>query len=167
MKRHIAEQVLAALLDASGKLNDMLWLILNKCMKEQFIAYRRGVGGAIGYLFLDVIKPIFREHPDLEPEEWKEAYEESDVSIAPQPDDPGIPMERPIAEQALAALKDASLKVNTTLSLIQKECTEEEVVAYREAAETAMGYLSRELIEPILRQHPDLEPEKLKGPHPE
>ena len=42
-----------------------------------------------------------------------------------------------------------------------------EVVAYREAAETAMGYLSRELIEPILRQHPDLESEKLKGPHPE
>lgn len=45
MEHHIAEQVLAALLDASGKLNDMLWLILNKCMKEQFIAYRRGVGG--------------------------------------------------------------------------------------------------------------------------
>jgi len=157
MKRHIAEQVLAALLDASGKLNDMLWLILNKCMKEQFIAYRRGVGGAIGYLF-DIIAPIFREHPDLEPEEWKKANEESDGSIAPQPDDPGIPMERPIAEQALAALKDASLKVNTTLSLIQKECTEEEIVAYREAAETAMGYVSRALIEPILRQHPDLAP---------
>jgi hypothetical protein len=166
MKRPIAEQVLAALLDASGKLNDMLFLILNKCMKEQFIAYRRGVGGAIGYLF-DILEPIFREHPDLEPEEWKGPYEKSDVSSAPQPDDPGIPMERPIAEQALAALKDASLKVNTTLELIQKECSEEEVVAYREAAETAMGYLSRDLIEPILRQHPDLEPEKLKGPHPE
>ena len=118
----------------------------------------------MGYL-MDIIGPIFREHPDLEPEEWKGPYEPGVVTAVPKTS--SKPMERPIAEQALAALRDASLKVNTTLSLIQKECTEEEVVAYREAAETAMGYLSRELIEPILRQHPDLEPEKLKGPHPE
>ena len=157
MKHHIAEQVLATLHDASRKLNNMLWIVLNKCTKEQFDAYRRGVGGAMGYLFMDILEPIFREHPDLEPEELKGKYEESEVSRPPQPDDPGIPMERPIAEQALAALKDASLKVNAALSLIQKECTAEEIVAYREAAETAMGYISRDLIEPILRQHPDLQ----------
>lgn len=73
-------------------------------------------------------------------------------------------MERHIAEQALAALKDASLEVSTTLSLIQRECTEEEFVEYRTAAGTAMGHLLTEVIEPIVRQHPDLEPEELKKP---
>jgi hypothetical protein len=164
MEHHIAEQVVAALINACGKLEHNLLLILNDCTEEEFFAYRRGTGRTMGYLF-DIIGPIFREHPDLEPEEWKGPYEPGVVTRVPKTS--SKPMERPIAEQALAALKDASLKVNTTLSLIQKECTEEEVVAYREAAETAMGYLSRELIEPILRQHPDLEPEKLKGPHPE
>ena len=115
----------------------------------------------MGYL-LDIIGPILREHPDLEPEEWKGPYEAGVVTAVPKP--LSKPMERPIAEQDLAALKDASLEVNTTLSLIQEECTEEEFVAYREAAETAMGYLFTGFIKPILRQHPDLEPEKLKGP---
>jgi hypothetical protein len=116
----------------------------------------------MGYLFADVIRPILREHPDLEPEALKGPYQESEGVIPLQFNTSGKPMERSIAEQALAAWKDASLEVNATLSLIQKECTEKEFVAYREAAETALGYLSRELIEPILRQHPDLTPAELK-----
>jgi hypothetical protein len=68
MERPLAEQVLAALFDASGKMNDTLWLILNECTKEEFIAYRRGTGRAMGYLFADVIEPILRQHSDLEPE---------------------------------------------------------------------------------------------------
>lgn len=163
MEHHIAEQVMAALLNATTKLNGMLWLILNKCTKEQFVAYRRGVGGAMGYLFVDILEPILREHPDLEPEELKQPYEKSDGTNPVQPDDPGKPMERSIAEQALAVLKDASLTVTTMLALIEKECTEKEVVAYREAAETAMGYISRDLIAPIVRQHPDLAPDEMKN----
>jgi len=160
MERHVAEQVLAALFDASGKMNDTLWLILNKCTKEEFNAYRRGTGRAMGYLFVDIIRLILREHPDLEPEDLKGPYE---AGSPIQPDDPGKAMERPIAEQALAALKDASLQVSTALSLIQKECPEEEFVAYRTAADEAMGFLLTEVIEPILRQHPDLIPEEMKN----
>jgi hypothetical protein len=160
MERHVAEQVLAALFDASGKMNDTLWLILNECTKEEFIAYRRGTGRAMGYLFVDIIRLILREHPDLEPEDLKGPYE---AGSPVQPDDPGKPMERPIAEQALAALKDASLQVSTALSLIQKECPEEEFVAYRTAADEAMGFLLTDVIEPILRQHPDLMPEEMKN----
>jgi hypothetical protein len=158
MEHHVAEQVLPALFNASGKMNDTLWLILNKCPKEEFDAYRRGTGKAMGYLYVDIIRPILREHPDLEPEELKGPYEAGNPV---QPDDPGIPMERPIAEQALAAFKDASLEVRNTLSLIQKECPEEELVAYRTAVDEAMGFLFTEVIEPILRQHPDLQGSRL------
>ena len=71
-------------------------------------------------------------------------------------------MKRHVAEQALAALFDASLKMNTTLMLIQKECSEEEFLAYRKGTGLAMGYLYTELIRPILQEHPDLTPEELK-----
>ncbi len=71
-------------------------------------------------------------------------------------------MERHVAEQALAALFDASVKMNTTLLLIQKECTEEEFLAYRKGTGLAMGYLYTEVIDPILREHPDLTPEEIK-----
>jgi hypothetical protein len=162
MEHHIAEQVVAALINnAYGKIANNLLLIMRECTEEEFSAYRRGTGRAMGYL-LDIIGPILRQHPDLEPEEWKGPYEESEGVIPLQFNTSGRPMERSIAEQVLAALKDASLTVTTTLALIEKECTEEEVVAYREAAETAMGYISRDLIEPILRQHPDLTPEEVK-----
>jgi hypothetical protein len=157
MKRHIAEQVAAALINAYVKISKNLSLVMMECTQEEVFAYRRGTGGAMGYL-ADILGPILREHPDLEPEEWKGPYQKSEGGISIQFNTSGRPMERSIAEQALAALKDASLKVNTALSLIEKECTEEEIVAYREAAETAMGYVSRDLIEPILRQHPDLAP---------
>ena len=162
MERHVAERVLAALFDAQGKMNNTLLLIMNQCTEKEFFAYRRGTGHAMGYLFTDVMNPILREHPDLEPEELKGPYEESEGVIPLQFNTSGKPMERSIAEQALAALKAPSLKVNTTLALIQKECSEEEILTYRTGAEVAMGYLSNEVIEPMLREHPDLAPAELK-----
>ena len=71
-------------------------------------------------------------------------------------------MKRKVAEQAIAALFDAAAKINGTLLLIQKECTEEEFAGYREGTGWAMGHLYAEIIDPILREHPDLTPEAIK-----
>lgn len=76
-------------------------------------------------------------------------------------------MRRDIAEQALAALYDASLKMNTTLMLIKEECSEEEFRRYRRGTGRAMGYLYTEVILPILKEHPDLEPEETRNPGPD
>lgn len=75
MKRHVAEQALAALFDASLKMNTTLLLIRGQCTEEEFIAYRKGTGLAMGYLYTEVIAPILQEHPDLEPEEMKGPFE--------------------------------------------------------------------------------------------
>lgn len=76
MKRHVAEQALAALNDASLKMNTTLLLIQKECTEEEFLKYRKGTGLAMGYLFTEVIMPILKEHPDLEPEETREPYQE-------------------------------------------------------------------------------------------
>jgi hypothetical protein len=76
MKRHVAEQALAALNDASFMMNSTLLLIQKECTEEEFLKFRRGTGLAMGYLYTEVIMPILQEHPDLEPEETKGPYEE-------------------------------------------------------------------------------------------
>src|SRR5688500_12342239 len=60
MEHHIAEQVVAALINAYGKISNNLLLIMRECTEKEFFAYRRGTGGAMGYL-LDIIGPILRE----------------------------------------------------------------------------------------------------------
>jgi hypothetical protein len=168
MRRDVAEQALAALNDASLKMNLTLVLIQQECSDEEFRKYRRGTGFAMGYLYTDVIMPILKEHPDLEPEETRN-YGPDDYPgplRASESALPGTPreigMKRHVAEQALAALFEAAAKMNNTLLLIQNECNEEEFLAYREGTGLAMGYLYSEIIDPILRQHPDLTPAAIK-----
>src|SRR5262245_3267587 len=72
MRHDVAEQALAALYDASRKMNLTLCLIQEECSDEEFRKYRRGTGYAMGYLYTDVIMLIEKEHPDLEPEEMRE-----------------------------------------------------------------------------------------------
>lgn len=71
MKREVAEKAVTALLDAAGKMNDTLLLIQQECTEEEFLAYRKGTGHAMGYLYAEVIDPILKEHPDLTPEAIK------------------------------------------------------------------------------------------------
>ncbi|MBK8257174.1 MAG: hypothetical protein IPK82_31440 [Polyangiaceae bacterium] len=80
MKRHVAEKALAALYDASHKMNATLLLIQQECSEEEFIAYRKGTGLAMGHLYLELIRPILQEHPDLEPEETREQPDEEGQS---------------------------------------------------------------------------------------
>jgi streptomycin 6-kinase len=170
MRRDVAEQALAALNDASLKMNLTLMLIMEECSDEEFRKYRRGTGRAMGYLYTDVIMLIEKEHPDLEPEEMRERGPDDypgplraeQRTVARQPDEPGSKMKRHVAEQALPALFEAAAEMKSTLLLIQKECSEQEFLAYREGMELAMGYLYREIIDPILREHPDLTPEGMK-----
>jgi len=170
MRRDVAERVLTALNDASLEMNLTLVLIQEECSDEELRKYRRGTGRAMGYLYTDVIMPILKEHPDLEPEETRERRpddypgpQRAERRTAPrQPDESSSRMKRHVAEQALPALFRAAAAMNNTLLLIQKECSEEEFLAYREGTELAMGYLYREIIDPISREHPDLTPEEKK-----
>lgn len=161
MRHDVAEQALAALYDASLKMNLTLVLIQEECSDEEFRRYRRGTGRAMGYLYTDVILPILKEHPDLEPEETRERrpddYPGPQRAVVRQPDESSSKMKRHVAEQALPALFEAAAEMKSTLLLIQKECSEQEFLAYREGTELAMGYLYREIIGPILQEHPELQ----------
>jgi hypothetical protein len=76
MKRHVAEEALAALQDASMKMNTTLLMIQQECTEEALVKFRRGTGLAMGYLYTEVIMPILQEHPGLEPDETREPFQE-------------------------------------------------------------------------------------------
>ena len=75
MKHRVAEQVVPVILEVTRKLNATIALVQQECTEEEFIAYRRAAGHAMGYLFADIVRPIFHEHPDLEPEELRDPHQ--------------------------------------------------------------------------------------------
>ncbi len=70
--RSISEAVLNELEECSSILNDSLHIALGgECDKESYEIYKKLVGFSMGYIYIDMIRPIYKNHPELEPEELK------------------------------------------------------------------------------------------------
>ena len=75
MKRELAEQIVSKLHKATVEIDETIALVQKECTDEAFREYRRAAGYAMGYLFTDIIRPIFQEYPDLMPEEMRNGDE--------------------------------------------------------------------------------------------
>jgi hypothetical protein len=71
MQKEIATEVLALMLEYSGKLDGSVQRVKDTCTEQEFVAYRKAVGTIMGGMYVDIMWPIFIEHPELEPEEMK------------------------------------------------------------------------------------------------
>jgi len=69
MKRDVAEAINKLMLDYGAKLDDSVKLVLESCTQPEFEAYRTAVGQIMGTMLLDVMDPIYREYPELKPDE--------------------------------------------------------------------------------------------------
>lgn len=78
LKGDTARQVSEALLACSGELNASIRLVLERCPGELAGLYRTLAGDVMGRLFTDVLRPLYRAHPDLEPKELKNPSSEED-----------------------------------------------------------------------------------------
>lgn len=68
----LAKEIVAVLDDCSARLNESIRLVQQKCGQEEFEAYRRAAGFVMGYIYTDVVAPIYKVHPHLEPPELRE-----------------------------------------------------------------------------------------------
>lgn len=75
MKRELAEQIVSKLHKATVEIDETIALVQKESTDEEFREYRRAAGYAMGYLFTDIIRPIFQEYPELMPEGMKNADE--------------------------------------------------------------------------------------------
>lgn len=71
MNADTAQRVRDILLDVSGKLDASVALVQGAVSEEEFRQYRRAIAGVMGALYFDALRPLFREHPDLEPASFK------------------------------------------------------------------------------------------------
>lgn len=67
-----AEKLCAIVLTLSARVNDTILWVREECDDAEFIAYRRRAGSVMGYLYLELERPLWRQYPDLEPAEMRE-----------------------------------------------------------------------------------------------
>ena len=71
MKRTTAEQISKLLLEISKQLDGSIKLIMENSDQKEFEKYRQTVGKIMGVMFMDILTPLYQEHPDLTPENLK------------------------------------------------------------------------------------------------
>jgi len=69
MKKDIAERVNQLMLEYGAKLDESVRFVMENCSPEEFDIYRHAVGEILGTMLVDIMEPIYREHPDLTPEQ--------------------------------------------------------------------------------------------------
>lgn len=74
MKKETAEKTSLALLRISSVLDTLLHEYEEKLGEEEFIAYRKKFGEILASVYLEVLRPLWKEHPELEPEEMDGPY---------------------------------------------------------------------------------------------
>ena len=67
MDRETAQKVVTLLLESSGKIDESAALVKEKCSDAEFKEYRRVCGQIMGDMLTEMLLPIFREYPDLQP----------------------------------------------------------------------------------------------------
>ena len=70
MDRQTAQSVHDTLLDCSRRIEETVKLVRERCGAEELDAYRKAAAQAMGAL-LDLREPIYKEHPELEPEDLR------------------------------------------------------------------------------------------------
>ncbi|MCH8544190.1 MAG: hypothetical protein LAT61_11515 [Alcanivorax sp.] len=68
----IANQVVKILDGCSSKINETIRFVQDNCSNEEFEEYRRAAGFVMGYIYTDVVAPLYHRHPELEPPELRE-----------------------------------------------------------------------------------------------
>ena len=74
MDKELAEETSLLALKVSSMLDRHLGKIKESCSKEDFEKMRSGIGYVMGYLYTDVMEPLWKMYPELRPEEMEGTY---------------------------------------------------------------------------------------------
>jgi hypothetical protein len=71
MDQETAKKLIGLMLDCSKKLDDAIVLMTESASGDDAMKLRRAAGKIMGHIFLEILDPVYREHPELEPEELR------------------------------------------------------------------------------------------------
>lgn len=66
--KQAAKVISELMLEFGARLDGSVKMIKERGEPEEFESYRRAVGKVMGSMLLDVMNPLYEEHPDLKPE---------------------------------------------------------------------------------------------------
>jgi hypothetical protein len=161
MKTEAAQKLISVSLDCSGKINDSISLVLNTCDETHFHSYRRLAGMAMGYLFTEILAPIYNSIPDLAPE-WMRtsAVDEPQTHsvqshLASHVWTPSGPIQRKTAEAVVATLRAVACELEEMTDYIREHCDPGEAPSYCEGVREVLTHVSS-AAQIIFDEHPDL-----------
>ena len=65
--RSVAEKVSTLMVEFGARLNESVATVQASYSESEFSAYRAAVGRLMGAMLLDIMNPIYGQHPDLKP----------------------------------------------------------------------------------------------------
>jgi hypothetical protein len=65
----IAKQISDLMLEYGARLDASVMLVKTHCSTEELTLYRRAVGKILGEMLLEVMNPLYAQHPGLKPKE--------------------------------------------------------------------------------------------------
>ena len=67
--RKVAKEISDIMIEFGKKINDSIALVQKSCTDEEFDAYRKVAGRIMGNVLIDIMNPLYGEHPDIKPKE--------------------------------------------------------------------------------------------------
>lgn len=74
MDKELTEETSLLVMRVSSTLDKHLRKIMENSSKEDFEKMRSSIGFAMGYLYTDVLEPLWHQHPELRPEDMDGSY---------------------------------------------------------------------------------------------
>ena len=65
----IAQEINQLMLEYGAKLDSTVAQVQRRCSSQEFEAYREAVGKVMGYMFFEIMSPLYEAHPNLKPKE--------------------------------------------------------------------------------------------------
>jgi hypothetical protein len=66
--RALAQEVSACMLECTAKLNDLIAHAQVVCPDSEYPQFRLAIGRVMGEILLEVMNPLYVEHPELKPD---------------------------------------------------------------------------------------------------
>jgi hypothetical protein len=67
MKKEVAAQLSALMLEYGATLDRSVELVTANGSEQEAVRYKRAVGRIMGEMLVEIMNPIYAEHPDLKP----------------------------------------------------------------------------------------------------
>ena len=65
--KDIALKISTLMVEIGANINDSISMVKNECSEFEFEAYKKAAGKVMGEMLLEIMNPIYKEHPDIKP----------------------------------------------------------------------------------------------------